>query len=143
MRSLKDLLKIADRNGISVMTVRLEEQEPVSTYCDALRLISISDQLLEYQATAALAHELIHAAHEHRGHQTPAIERIVDELAARMILTVDEYAKAETMYGCDPRAIAHEMGQPVWIIEAFQRHLAKTEYRTAENTSPQWIVNAC
>lgn len=70
---------------------------------------------------AALAHELIHALHGDDGHQAPRIERARDEEAAHLLITPEEYARAERLVDSgDPYRLARELETTIDVIRAWQ-----------------------
>lgn len=87
--------------------------------------IWIKPGLTQREETATLAHELVHHLRGHHGHQSESVEAKVDEEAARLLISADDYADAERSYGSNPYALADVLDQPVWLVEAYQRHLAK------------------
>lgn len=75
---------------------------------------------------ATLAHETIHAASGHAGHQPDGVEDRIDEVVAACMVDPDEYAYWESEYGCHAGGIAAAMGLPRGVVAAYRRHLART-----------------
>lgn len=72
-----------------------------------------------------LAHECGHwvLGHDHRrAHDHAADERAADLYAARMLISPTEYALAERIYGCDPRALAGPLGVTPELVHLWQQH---------------------
>lgn len=90
-------------------------------------IVWLNTKLSDTQRIACLAHELAHIQLGHHGCQPDHIERVVDEKAALMLVNIDDYAQAERIYGAHPGILARELNQPLWVIEAFQRVLAKSK----------------
>ena len=70
---------------------------------------------------AALAHETIHARRGDSGPQPSHVEDLVDELAAKLLISPIEYALAERVYGSRPAALAAELGVTQRMVEAWRR----------------------
>lgn len=90
------------------------------------RLIIIDSRLSTMHTLATLAHEYVHALSGHDGPQPEAVERRVDEKAAMLLVSPVLYEQAEAVYGAHPGAIAKELGLPRWVIEAWQRVVARS-----------------
>ena len=69
---------------------------------------------------AALAHETIHARRGDSGPQPSHVEDLVDELAAKLLISPIEYALAERVYGSRPAALAAELGVTQRMVEAWR-----------------------
>lgn len=89
------------------------------------RTIHLAAHLPDWEATAVLAHEMTHARAGHNGHQSPAVERAVDETVAHTLLDHEQVARAEAAVGCHPGALADELEVPTWVITAYQRTLRR------------------
>lgn len=74
---------------------------------------------------SSLAHELGHAHYGHMPPQDPVEyryqERLADEYAARLLITPQEYRRAETEVGHWPEAIADELEVTAHLVEVWQR----------------------
>lgn len=89
------------------------------------RTIYLDTRLADWQAVPVLMHEMTHAHLDHDGHQAPAVERRIDEAVARTLLDHHQVARAETVVGHHPGALATELDVPVWVIEAWHRTLRR------------------
>ena len=89
-------------------------------------IIYIDPRLSGMHTLATLAHEYVHALSGHDGPQPEAVERRVDEKAAMLLVSPVLYEQAEVLYGAHPGAIAKELGLPRWVIEAWQRVVARS-----------------
>ena len=69
-------------------------------------LIVIDSRQTRAGQLAALAHETIHARRGASGPQPSHVEDLVDELAAKLLISPIEYALAERVYGSRPAALA-------------------------------------
>lgn len=75
---------------------------------------------------ATLAHETFHVAAGHEGHQRAGVEARIDEVVAARLVDGGAYAFWEREYGGHVGGIADALEMPVWVVEAYQRHLAHT-----------------
>ena len=77
------------------------------------RLIVVSPRLTARQARVTLTHEVMHAVRGDRWTPnelaTACTERVVNTLTALQLVTVVDYARAETIHGPHDAAIAHEL----------------------------------
>lgn len=89
-------------------------------YIHRERIIKISSNLSAARTVATLAHELMHALHNHEGPQPDSVEARVDRMAARLLVSPSEYAEAERLYGPHAGAIAKELDLPLWVVRAWQ-----------------------
>lgn len=118
------LLERANQLGVTVHAAPLPDGTR-GYYDHTKQQICLHRDLPEYEAVAELAHELIHAERGHQGHQDESTERTVDEKAAILLIDPLDYAQAENMYDAYPGSIARELDLPVWVVEAWQRHMAR------------------
>lgn len=117
---LNALLAVGVREGVNVcFASNLHER---GAYVHNTRTIYINARMSERHRYATLAHELIHARLNHDGPQPESVEQRVNELAALMIVDVDEYRQAEAVCGGHAGSIAAELDLPVWVIQAWQTH---------------------
>lgn len=114
----KSLIFELHTHGVHV--VEVANLDLLGVYIKSRNLILIRKNMPERHKLAVLAHEYIHYLRGHDGHQDEATERIVDEKAARMLISDREYASAENLVGPDPRAIAIELDLPLWLVEAWR-----------------------
>lgn len=76
----------------------------------------------------ALAHEMGHAHHGHdwsREHDVARDERQADQYAARLLITVNDYAAAEVACGAHPGALARELGVTRRLVELRREDFAR------------------
>ncbi|MCF2705841.1 ImmA/IrrE family metallo-endopeptidase [Arcanobacterium haemolyticum] len=116
------LIADLERQGVHVVYLPFPT---AGVYYHAQRLIIIDTRQPPSCQLAALAHEYVHAKHEHDGCQREEVELHVDEEAARLIISPAEYALAEQLYEPHPATIADELGVSTSLVEAYQRTLAK------------------
>lgn len=122
---LHDLTAQAAREGITVHETRIVGAWGLWDYDK--RAIFLDRDLTVRQKASTLAHELVHARWGHRGCQPDAIERRVDEEAARLLITPERYAQAEYLTGSsEPGALAVELDVSIWVVEAWQRAYERT-----------------
>ncbi len=126
MTTREKLDKLTARMGLTVIEQDLTSLGVWGLYSRRVRLIIINERLTTRLKTAALAHELAHAIYGHDGHQSPAVERQVNEMAARMLITREAYKRAEALYGCDVHAIANELDVALIMVESY-RHVLERE----------------
>ncbi|NKG22249.1 ImmA/IrrE family metallo-endopeptidase [Paeniglutamicibacter terrestris] len=115
------LLELAERRGIRVLYGHLDGRNGV--YYHELGMIILDQGLCESTERFTLAHELGHA---HYGHldSSPANEMKADEYAARLLISHERYAQAESL-GDSHNFIAQELGLPLRAIEAYCRGLVR------------------
>ena len=78
------------------------------------------------QRRCSLAHELEHLARGHHGCQPPAIEREVEEAAARVLITLDDLLAA-LAWTSDPAELAEELSVDAAMLSARLRGLTLGE----------------
>jgi Zn-dependent peptidase ImmA (M78 family) len=95
---------------------------PVLRGCFVARLnkIVLNTRLTRAQMTAALAHELGHAAFGDDC-STDANERRADEYGARLAITRREFRRAERLVGPDDESMAAELEVTGDLIRAWRR----------------------
>ena len=131
MTTREQLDKFTARMGLTVTEQDLTALGVWGLYSRRERLIIINEHLTTRLKTAALAHELAHALCSHDGHQSPAVEQQVNEMAAQMLITREAYKRAEALYGCDVHAIANELDVALIMVESFRKTLER------ENVAPK------
>lgn len=90
------------------------------------QVITLQKGLGPTNRVCSLAHELGHAALRHyvgddihtRLHSRQ--EREADEWAAKFLISTDEYARTEQLYGSHPGVLARELGVTVRLVEAWR-----------------------
>mgnify|MGYP002758470534 FL=1 len=70
-----------------------------------------------------MAHELGHAIHGHPAGHDPRHERQADDFAANLLIDPHAYIEAEAIYEGNERAIAHELGITLGLLQHW-----KTQY---------------
>lgn len=123
-KALSLLARYCAGEGIAVIEAPLTDKW--GFYDDKRRVIFIKQGLLQKQRAAALMHEVVHYLRGDVGPQPPHVERMVDEQAARMLISEQEYAAAERMVGSEPGALAVELDVALNMVEAYQRFLRRT-----------------
>lgn len=117
--------ELITRNGVTIHELPMTN-DAHGYYDHEHKIIYISDRLPARWRVATLAHEYHHHLRGHTGPQPQHVEDSVDEAAAKMIIDPDAYARAETAVGSHPGALAVELDTPKWIVEAWQRILARS-----------------
>jgi Zn-dependent peptidase ImmA (M78 family) len=87
----------------------------------------------------ALAHECGHWFHGHdwsREHDVARDERQADQYAARLLISADDYARAEELCGTHPGALARELGVTRRLVELRREDFARDARILA--TVEQW-----
>lgn len=87
------------------------------------RIVWIDPSLSERELTCTLAHEYVHVQCGHVGRQSRDVECRVDEEAARLLIDVKDYARAEQVLGHHPSVLAEELDVLPRYVAAFQRTL--------------------
>lgn len=122
---LDRLAILADNMGL---TIAYHREGPKGFYDYQTHRISIrADVTKNYREHVwTLAHELGHAANQHRPTTDPTInarqELQANRYAAALLIKAADYAMAETLTGGHPGAIANELDLPRHAIEFYQRH---------------------
>lgn len=127
--TIDDLHNLAASIGT---TVSEHEVGPKGFYVHQSRTISIRRGVTGPALRCTLAHELAHAmaGDEPTGIEwaDARMERAADVTAARWLISAEDYAAAESLYGAHPGAIARELGVTLHVLETWQslyeRHTA-------------------
>ncbi|MDO4243766.1 MAG: hypothetical protein Q4C85_08445 [Actinomyces sp.] len=114
------LLAVAHSYGVTVHRADLLPGERGRFEASQSRIL-ISRGLTVGQEVATLAHEVVHARRGDDGHQEAAVERFVDEEAARLIITAAAYRDAEQVEGPDLWGIARHLDVTPGLVLAWQR----------------------
>ncbi|MDK6259257.1 ImmA/IrrE family metallo-endopeptidase [Corynebacterium frankenforstense] len=89
-------------------------------------LILLRDDLTHVKQVCTLAHELGHAVLGHRadvaGWWSARQERQADRWAAELLISPEDYATAEALYGPHAGALAAEFGVTVHMIQTWRSH---------------------
>ena len=94
-------------------------------------MILLDSRLVAREEVCTLAHELGHAFHRHPSSGSSGssgaradVEAQADEYAAMLLISEDEYRRAEVEVGCShPGALAEALDVDARIVEARQRFL--------------------
>ena len=89
-------------------------------YFHTEHLIIIDARLTPCEQLATLAHEYIHALCGHSCTCSPVVERLVDQRAAHLLITPQQYANAETLHDGNLASIADDLHLPLWLVRAYQ-----------------------
>ena len=117
--TLESLLADCDRRSITVITAPLPGTRQ-GAYCHATRTIVLRRGMPDRLTVPTLMHEMCHAERGDDGPQPAAVEARINRLVACRLVTVTEYAAAETL---GVGALAAELDVPVWVVESFRRTL--------------------
>lgn len=121
--------------GVEVVYTRLPGKLR-GLYDHEVKRIYVESRLSNMNTAATLAHEYVHAQHGHDGHQGSSVECRVDEKAAMLLVSPALYAQAERLHGCHPGALSRELELPRWVVEAWQRVLARSYPASKIKTEP-------
>lgn len=124
--ALDTLTRLCACEGIAVLETTLDSAW--GAYDHNTRTIYLHAALTTRQKAATLAHEYVHYLRGDTGPQPPHVERRVDEEAAFMLISTEEYATAEHIVGPDPRALAIELDTTLWIVEAWQNRMKRQSH---------------
>lgn len=119
MIEIAELVLRAEAMGVRVEWGR---DLPVpAEYDHARRVIRMADGRGDCVTRCSLAHELGHAALMHEpGGDYIAQERSANMYAAKLLISVDAYRRAERIVGHDPRALAKELDVTLVMIVAWR-----------------------
>lgn len=121
--TLEELEQFIESQGVAI-TYKPNMRVPAS-YNHQLNRITLSAclQSMPRNAVSTLAHEYAHHLLGHDGPQTQTEEDRADRLAARLLISPTEYARAEKIHDGHIPAIADELGVTCWIVKAYQQCL--------------------
>lgn len=122
MGVVRDILGLVDAAGLRVVSLPMRVAE---RYIPAVGVIALDSRLTWVEARCTLAHEYCHYVAGHECSQDAHVEARVDEQAARLLVSVAEYALAEHLVGNDTHLLGEELGLTVRYVEAFRRSLAR------------------
>ncbi|MDK8450956.1 ImmA/IrrE family metallo-endopeptidase [Corynebacterium mastitidis] len=111
--STNDLIGLAEAEGI---TVEWHPSGPKGMWMPTRRAISIRYGLSDEQTRCTLAHELGHAYYGHPAGHDAQYERDAWRYAARLLISPEDYAAAERVYGPEPRIIAAQLGVTQYLV---------------------------
>lgn len=113
------LLELCEGHGLTTKWVDLGPTLR-ARYRPRYRRIDLNHRLSLRQLVPALAHEFAH--HHYRDTcSTTASERRAWEFAAEMLISAEQYSRAEQIVGSNVHAIAHELDCTPVIVEARRR----------------------
>ncbi|MDO5049969.1 MAG: ImmA/IrrE family metallo-endopeptidase [Actinomycetaceae bacterium] len=115
-----------DRLGVRLVETPLKHYGVWGLYVHATKTVATDPSLTARQRTATLAHEYTHALRGDDGHQSPAVERLVSEEAARLLIDARDYAQAEELYGADEYAIAAELDVALAVVQHYRSWLSRS-----------------
>lgn len=137
------LAALAARAGATIEEAALPGRD--GEYLHARRLIRLRPGMSARLHRCVLAHELAHCAFgdvpSPSAHLTAKQERRADEWAARQLIRLDDYRRAELLHHGHPGAMAIDLGVMRSIVEAYQRVLARSG-GAREATAPAAAVGA-
>ncbi|WP_279020344.1 hypothetical protein [Mobiluncus mulieris] len=84
------------------------------------RRVLISRSTPDAHRLAVLTHEALHVYNQHHVPQPSCVEQQINQAVACALIEMDEYVFWEREYSGHPGGIAKALGQPVWLVEAFQ-----------------------
>ena len=88
-------------------------------------IVALRRGLTNFQRRATLLHEAQHVLRGDDGHQSQCVEDRIDETVACQMISLMDYARAETEYGWNSGAIAADLGVPRWVVQAYRRVLTR------------------
>lgn len=122
--TLDCLLEYCEEENVTVLTEVKGLCGLAACYDDRQRTVYISDRVLSSDIPAVLAHETFHIANGHSGHQSACIEAYINRLVAAKLIPTLEYAALEKETDGHVGSISVRLGQPYWLVKAFQQHYA-------------------
>lgn len=124
-----ELLDTLDLLGVRLIVTDLPSDRD-GEYEHDLRVIRLRPGMARRLHRSVLAHECAHAVHRdvplRDPHHIERQESRADEWAARALISVDDYARAETIHGGHVQAMAVELDVTVDLVRAFQRTLLQS-----------------
>lgn len=116
------LLLIAEKLRITVEmdTQGVLNDDDLGGWFPQHKLILLRPGLSQADLLHTLAHELGHAIHNHIGEHHPRQERKADEFAAQILISKDDYIRAEEMAGGHIPWVAHELGVTVDLVKIWR-----------------------
>ena len=131
------LLLIAEKLRITVEmdTQGVLNDDDLGGWFPQHKLILLRPGLSQANLLHTLAHELGHAIHNHIGEHHPRQERKVDEFAAQILISKDDYIRAEEMAGGHIPWVAHPSRIHTSPVIAISSAAGTTRARRGEVTS--------
>lgn len=131
-RALEVLLEVARERGVRVAWRDLGRRNG-EYHSSGLILLNPRKSLLVQRVT--LAHELGHQAYGHTWTDDPVLharyERQADRHAAGLLISSEDYRRAEQIVGPHAGALAKELGVTRTIVDAWRAGSTTTSRRTA------------
>ncbi|MDV2477468.1 ImmA/IrrE family metallo-endopeptidase [Rhodococcus zopfii] len=128
------LVSAAATLGVTIVEGRPLRGRP-GHYDDETRTIVLRPGLPRRRRRGVLGHELGHAYYKHIRCGDPYLsarqERQADEYAARLLITPEEYARAEQIHGPNVHMIAYELDVTRPIVVAWQNMYRAGRYVSA------------
>lgn len=118
-----DCLARARALGVEVKVTRHLPGATQAAYDHAKATIWLSHRLPDHAIIPCLLHELEHAEAGHFGHQDAAVEDRINERVAEVLISAEDYARAEALAGGSSGGIAVELDLPRWVVSAYRRRL--------------------
>lgn len=120
--STEDLLALAEL--LTGSSVRWYRGGPKGEWDSDARRISVRHGMSDAQTRSTLAHELAHVVHADPADCGGAQEARADRFAAHLLIRVEDFVRAETVYGGDEDRIAEELGVTRHLVRAWKRSVA-------------------
>jgi len=136
--AVDSVMAVAETLGLSV---EFRDIGPASGFLYASGLVVLNIRHGAAAQRENLAHECGHAywGHDWRGrHDISRDERIADRYAARLLVGVEGYARAERLVGPHPGALAKELGVTRRLIELRQEDFAGGRGRPVPSGLDLW-----
>lgn len=117
-RLIDALIAVAEHRGYRV---RWHKGGPKAAWLPHTNTISVQIGMTDAETLSSFAHELGHAHYNDPPGHTGKYELRADRFAARLLISPDEYARAEAIYGHHPARLAFELGTTTHLIEVWQQ----------------------
>lgn len=120
--NVADLVLLAEGMGVRVRWARPDRMDDLAAYDHRTRTIWLRDGRADMPTRCSLAHEIGHAHYGHRpGGDYRRQERQADEWAALLLVSEDEYRRAERLVGHEVGALARELDVTQRLVLAWRR----------------------
>ena len=124
-----DIERLAAVEGLTIRT-RAMPSHLLGAWDPGTESIWVQAGLTQAARRCVIAHELEHARAGHAMPQPGYVERLVDERAARLLITPEAYARAERIVGHHTFALAAELDVIPRFIDAWRRSYARLGQET-------------